>query len=191
MSIAVLVAAKKGAEFDGVVYGGFSGRSALTHSRLHVVRVDGMKLAKDVRKTVSIEGWRRICAVLQAREAINRKDAYAAANCLWTSWRIVARPSIAMLQELTANQMTDRLKDSRLVVWDNMRAEHRDILELGVFCANLKAALFARAALGDLRSCPCCEDPFVPHRPDQDYCSIRCRETFRKRRLRARQRRRK
>jgi hypothetical protein len=89
-----------------------------------------------------------------------------------------------------APEFTRRMKSVRLILWWNLRnsireAEMPERLEAGILCPDQTAALFVRAALGDLRACPCCDNPFLPDRPDQQYCTTACRERFRKRRLRA------
>jgi hypothetical protein len=74
------------------------------------------------------------------------------------------------------------LKSARLVLWWDWRKKK---LRPAVSCPTLKCAQYVAAVLGDLRACPSCDKPFRPDRPDQEYCSIQCRERFRKQRQRA------
>ena len=78
------------------------------------------------------------------------------------------------------------MRSAKVVLWWNLRAER---LEPGILCKDLREAAFVTGALDYLMVCPDCDQPFFPDRPDQQYCSIRCRERFRKRRLRAKTKR--
>ena len=92
-------------------------------------------------------------------------------------------PYVKTAPFMNAAEFTKRMKRCHLVLWLNTKRER---LEPGILCTNLETALFVRGALRDLRACPCCDNPFLPNRPDQTYCSLRCRERHRKRRERAR-----
>jgi len=94
---------------------------------------------------------------------------------------------------LAAAEFTKHMTQTRLVLWvkivpfDHWKpGKRRERLEPGILCPDLDTALYVRAALRDLRVCPCDDNPFLPERPDQIYCSTRCRETFHKRRQRSR-----
>jgi hypothetical protein len=60
-----------------------------------------------------------------------------------------------------------------------------------LYCPTLLSAFYLRALLRSasaesLRICPKCGEPFLQTRPNQDYCSLRCREAHRVARWRAR-----
>jgi hypothetical protein len=95
-----------------------------------------------------------------------------------------------------AGEFTAAMREARLVLW--LRMEHGVIdrrakkvrwkaerIEPGILVPDILTALYVRAALRDLRACPCCNSAFMPARPDQYYCSLRCRETHRQRRRRS------
>jgi hypothetical protein len=153
-----------------------------------------IKLADEIRTTRPQE-WTRIIATLQVRAAINRKDVFGAVKAAADAGQKVAAPEIFYT---LAREQNEHLKGARLVLWEHFQLSKKRVFdlgatklvriwsaEMGVLCPDLTTALFVHAALGNLRLCPCCDKPFEPARPDQHYCSIRCRETFRKRRLRA------
>jgi hypothetical protein len=71
------------------------------------------------------------------------------------------------------------IKSARLVLWFNWK---RKQFQPAIFCKDRKTAMFVRAVLRDMRACPCDDKIFTPERPDQEYCSIACRERYRQRR---------
>lgn len=199
MAIDVLIRAKKDDDRDGWVL--LPGKRSFP-----VVRVQRRRLAEDIRQNLPPKQWNRIIGIFQTRAAINRDDVFAvvkAAAKIRGVDRSNLRPQLTSEDKLFArfgglmsavSFQNEHLKGARLVIWGHSdRKRVRKVeggvmlwsMDLGVLCEDLTTALFVYEALGDLRACPCCGNPFQPFRPDQDYCSVRCRETFRKRRLRA------
>jgi len=78
-------------------------------------------------------------------------------------------------------EMSTHMKRAKFVLWHNWR-EKRFVPAL--YCPDVVTALYALAALRELRACPACDKPFIPIREDQEYCSIPCRERFRQQRRR-------
>jgi hypothetical protein len=168
---------------DGFVY------SDIYAPGVPVVRVIDANLPNNVKRTMGRRAWERVIATFLLRAAHSNHDDFAARNALAKLHGLqlsLLSPKIKYDQSAQfsiAAEFGKAMSSARVILWWNLKA---DRLEPGILCRDLKAALFLRAALGDLRVCPCCDQPFLPDRPDQQYCSILCRERFRKRRLRAR-----
>jgi predicted nucleic acid-binding Zn ribbon protein len=134
--------------------------------------------------------WDDLVALMQLRDAHETGDEYAIANALdklfgtaphiAAVWKRVPRTQLA--PSVLPKEFSDRIASARLVLWWNVKLKR---FQPAIFCEDLKTAMFVRAALRDLRACPSCDMPFRPERPDQEYCSLRCRERFRQRRRRA------
>ncbi len=79
-------------------------------------------------------------------------------------------------------EITRHMKRAKFVLWWNWK---RKRFQPAIFCPDVRTAQYVRAALDQARVCPNDDRPFIPEREDQEYCSIRCRETFRQRRRRS------
>jgi hypothetical protein len=161
-------------------------------------------LFADLRKSMDASDWERIVNTVQLRAALNARDEFKAkdaiAKLLGLSPKleafiltlpkaqrdVLSNPpkSLPDAPIIVAAEFSRQMSATKIVLWLNA---HTTRLEPGILCPDLKAAFFVRVALGKTIVCPCCDKPFKPERPDQEYCSIRCRERFRKRRQRARQ----
>lgn len=83
--------------------------------------------------------------------------------------------------------LTHALRSARLILW---REEKGQRLLPAIYCPDTATALYVRALIRIAGSralliCPNCGNPFLQPRPNQDYCSIRCREAHRVARWRA------
>ena len=159
-------------------------------------------LFEDLKKNVAAGEWERIVNVVQLRAALNNGDDFKAQDARGKLLGLppelqslfvapmpkAQRDLISKVKnnapQIVAGEFSRQMSSTRMVLWLNI---HNDRLEPGILCPDLKGAFFVRVALGKTIVCPCCDTPFKPDRPDQAYCSLRCRETFRKRRQRARQ----
>jgi hypothetical protein len=159
-------------------------------------------LFEDLKKNVAAGEWARIVNVVQLRAALNNGDDFKAQDARakllglppeWQSLLVAAMPKAQRdlisnvknyAPHIVAGEFSRQMSSTRMVLWLNT---HTDRLEPGILCPDLKGAFFVRVALGKTVVCPCCDKPFKPDRPDQEYCTIQCRERFRKRRQRARQ----
>jgi hypothetical protein len=169
----------------GFVYSNFA-------SSISVVRIDDESLLKDVKQP----SWKRALTTIQLRRAHNVHDDFAAKNALAKLHDLPANsfslPKIGydelQAQVTIAAEFSEAMRSAKIVLWLNCGSAQKFVanrLEPAILCTDTKTALFVRAALGDLRACPCCDQPFLPERKDQQYCSIACRERFRKRRFRS------
>ncbi len=180
-TIAVLIRAGKRQLADGMAF------NDLSHAPTRVVIVKDDNLAGDVR-ALDKNAWERIIGILQLRHAHDNGDELAARNAIRKIFGISEKDLAQTIkyQEsahiLSAVEFTKAMKSAKFILWLRLLPER---LEPGILCDDLPTALFVRGALRDLRTCACCDTVFQPERPDQQYCSIRCRERFRKRRLRA------
>lgn len=202
MAIEVLMRAMEGEQEDGFVF--LWGKR--TFPVVRVPRDQNIKkLALDIKKTVKPRQWARFSSAFQARAAINRGDLFAALNGMGGFFNVknLSRQERMLayggLPEHVAREQNRHLRRAQLVMWGRTDPKYRRVfnigdgkklesncpIDLGILCDSPTIALFAYQALNMLRVCPCCNEPFEPTRDDQDYCSMRCRETFRKRRLRA------
>lgn len=194
--LAVLIRGVEGKVADGFAY------SDLFAPSIPVVRVNDENLASDVKRTTGRRAWEQIIAIMQLRRAHSDKDNFRAQKALAKLHGLAPETFSSAIkydesaQFSIAAEFWKRMRSVRLILWWNLRSDPLEAaaglperLEPGILCPDLKTALFVRAALGDLRACPCCDNPFLPERPDQQYCSITCRERFRKRRLRAKSKR--
>lgn len=96
-------------------------------------------------------------------------------------------------ERVLSERLSDMLALVRLVLWWNEK-ERRFLPAL--YCAGgIPDAAFVRLLLSvaagkkalGLRVCPHCSTLFLQGRPDQEYCSIRCREAYRVARWRGKQ----
>jgi hypothetical protein len=90
---------------------------------------------------------------------------------------------------VVAGLVTRELDPVRLVLWWS-----GSCFLPAIWCEDLREAIYvlslpAFAGGKALMVCPRCREVFVQSRPDQDYCSIRCREAYRVARWRAEKRR--
>jgi hypothetical protein len=184
-TLAVLMRADKKAIADGFVF------DSLQHS-YPVVRVKDEQLAADAKRTMDAREWDKAIAAFQLRRAYDDHDDLAARNAVVKLHGLnPAHLSPKIRYDESASivagaEFTLRMTQARFVLWLNIaRVGRGERLEPGLLCAGLDTALYVRGALRDLRACPCCDTPFLPERPDQTYCSLRCRETHRKRRQRS------
>jgi hypothetical protein len=187
-TLAVLVRAAKGEACDGMVFDGM-------HHSFPVARVKDDRLATDAKQSMSGRAWEQAIATFQLRRAYDDGDDLAARNATVKLYELDPAhlsPKIRYDESggiMAGAEFTKRMTQTRFVLWLSMeRIAPRERLEPGLLCPDLETALYVRGALRDLRACPCCENPFLPDRPDQIYCSLRCRETHRKRRSRAKSR---
>ena len=167
-----------------------------------VVVVERDTLAARVKSCVSAKEWDAVVARIQLLHSYYRSDTFGAETAIR---KIVGAASDLPLSKngvedwiasgmgrdatewVAAAEFIKRLAGAtQLILWWDLDREHPNI-QPGILCKDHLTALYVCAALRYTLSCPCCDVPFIPARPDQDYCSIRCRETFRKRRLRANQ----
>jgi len=81
--------------------------------------------------------------------------------------------------------LSHEMSGAHLVLWWNSRKKQ---FLPAIVCPDYKTAMFVRVALKDLRACPDCDKPFIVERPDQEYCSVPCRERHRQRRRRDKKR---
>lgn len=162
---------------------------------------DGSALNKEVRKAMAAE-WPLFIAATQLRaahESGNRYEIDQALRKLLASLFEKSDDASAMRERIaefwsaepwSANAapvnlppaLSHEMSGARLVLWWNNR---RKQFLPAIFCPDYKTAMFARVALKDIRACPDCDKPFVLERPDQEYCSVPCRERHRQRRRRA------
>jgi hypothetical protein len=150
--------------------------------------LNGDKLISAAKKSMG-SNWQRFVATVQIRDGHENGDSYSIRNALsklrgnkfTESWRLtLGLRSFPVLGLPT--DFARAMKRSQIVLWwttDRMR------LEPAIFCETLNTAMYVKAALRYLRACPCCDQPFVPDRPDRQFCTVPCRERFRKRRQRA------
>jgi predicted nucleic acid-binding Zn ribbon protein len=198
--LAILVPAKKGEDTAGAIY-------PYRLMPFGVVCVRTETLGAEVKRATKPRAWNQIVGLLQLLDAHNKGDMLLARSGIIKTcgfdeggFDALLRPTSprnpwkkqmddmcepTKIGILAAEEITKQLKTARLVLWHPWRAGAH-WLEPAVFCPNMETALFVAGALQYVRICPSCGVPFLPARPDQEYCSIRCRETFRKRRLRAR-----
>ena len=91
------------------------------------------------------------------------------------------------LQDTLVKDLCNRLDSVRLVLW---KTQGR--IAPGILCPDISTAFFvhllmsAVGARASLRLCPKCGKIFLQKRADQDYCSVKCRESHRVERWRAR-----
>jgi hypothetical protein len=83
---------------------------------------------------------------------------------------------------LLSFEISKAIQDAKLVLWWN-----GENFKPAIWCPDLKIAFYVRAIMGMFRICLHCGEPFLPERPDQDYCSVAHREAHRVARWRARQ----
>jgi hypothetical protein len=76
--------------------------------------------------------------------------------------------------------LTRELCEAKLVLW---RTQSGTIPAM--YCHDARTAIFVRALIGPVTICPRCDSVFTRKRPDQRYCTIRCREAHRVARWRA------
>jgi hypothetical protein len=81
---------------------------------------------------------------------------------------------------LLSNEVSSAIGAARLVLWWTGHA-----FKAAIWCPERKTAFYACALFGMLHICPHCSQPFLPKRPDQDYCSVAHREAHRVARWRA------
>lgn len=90
------------------------------------------------------------------------------------------------VEQTISLELSRNLYDVRLVMWK----PKKDSLRPGLLCPDIRTAFWILAlwsAVGAKpgpRLCPKCEKLFVQTRPDQDYCSLKCREAHRVKRWR-------
>ena len=80
--------------------------------------------------------------------------------------------------------VTSELADVRIVLW---WCDTWSSFSPALYCPDLATAVMLKGLWGDLRVCPWCTEPFVPGRPDQQYCRPAHREAHRVARWRAKQ----
>jgi hypothetical protein len=164
---------------------------------------EGSKLNKAVRKSMGTT-WNLFIAATQLRDAHEKGDNYEIDTAYQALLAGISPESQsgddrAMIERIAGfwsdpawSNMTapvnlppavaHELESARLVLWWNGRCKQ---FMPAVFCDDYKVAMFVQIALRNLRACPCCDKPFIPDRPDQEYCTVRCREVHRQRRRRA------
>jgi hypothetical protein len=136
--------------------------------------------------------------VLALLGALNKNDQLAIANACELFLNdddplIVAltKASASMNENYPKDELKRRiskhLKGARLVLW-----QKGEQLLPAIYCPHMLCALYVRtlfSAIGARRLaiCPRCGEPFAQERPNQEYCSIRCREAHRVARFRERQ----
>lgn len=81
--------------------------------------------------------------------------------------------------------LTRALRNSRFVVWCSLE-KYRRVLP-ALFCKDLKTAIYAMRIAGPLRFCPNCDLPFVPAAENVIYYPSECRERYRVKRFRWRE----
>ena len=87
-----------------------------------------------------------------------------------------------------AAELSNQLKQVRLVLW-----YRNGRMIPALVCPELSAAFLIRTLMSaaganvGIRLCPNCSRVFLQKRPDQNYCSVRCREAHRVARFRAKQ----
>lgn len=175
----------------------YSGRQTPLKNRSFAVRcLDSKAFMREISKTLKPQKpreWDRLIRTLQARQSLNRRDLFSAVetyglhrNQQPTDEELGVRAG--EVQVAISSEITRYLRGARLVTWAHKQTGPggwlKPVLRIGLLCPNLTSALFAFAVLDELRACKC-GSIFQPSRPDQHYCSIRCRETYRKRTLRA------
>ena len=199
MAVPVIVAAteaqKKARQYDG---------HANFQELLLPVVVLGGEHFPETDCIAAAQAFPDLIALTQLRTALEKQDDYAAHEALEKllaidptadgaqQFRSVPqgkkRVSIIALfapgRVILPRIFTEKVSQARLVLWRRSEKTDKQFWP-AVYCPDLKTALFARAALRDLLCCPSCDKAFRPERPDQQYCSLRCRERFRQRRRRA------
>lgn len=172
--VPVLIPVGPGDKYDGVAnfFGKFDQRVAIV----------GPEHLKSESK--------RFIAATQLRDAHESGDAFsihAALDSFYASEPRIAEvwkraPVERVAPSNLPTEFTEHMARARLVLWWHFK---RKRFQPAVYCPTLRVAQYVLAALRDLRACPFCDKLFVPYRPDQFYCSIHHRESFRKRRQRA------
>lgn len=216
MAIAVLVPTQGRGRIDGFVLPGTIRRYTPHEFiqrpyPVNVTRVRGQTredmrdLVRELKRTLAPRRFERIIGYFQVAEAMKRNDLFTAAS---RAAEVAAKLGLPRATQITVRNISalvnreqnENLKGAWFVVWvrsDRTKSRVFDLgsgvtrrssvsLNPGVLCKDLATAAFVHEALGYLRICPCCSSAFKPDRPDQHYCSTRCRETFNKRRSRAR-----
>lgn len=56
-----------------------------------------------------------------------------------------------------------------------------------LYCSDKKTAVYAMRSVGKLRICPNCEEPFIPGAGNVTYHTVKCREAYRVKRFRWRE----
>jgi predicted nucleic acid-binding Zn ribbon protein len=199
MSLPLLVRATpeqiKRRDYDGLM--NFDPKKPLQPVRIFGADAKGSVRNKAVRQSMT-EVWPLFIAVTQlraARESGNKYEIDQAFRKLLAAqlgddpalreriaefWATTPRVPDAALVNLPP-ALSQEMSAARLVLWWNKR---RKQFLPAIFCPDYRAALFVQVAMKDLRACPDCDKPFIPDRPDQEYCSVRCRERHRQRRRR-------
>jgi hypothetical protein len=116
-----------------------------------------------------------------------RADTVLSAIPPWDTAKVLPlhKPSpLPDLRWLLSCELSEALQEARLVLWWSGK-----VFKAAVFCPSLKIAFYTAALLKMLRVCPHCSEPFIPERPDQDYCSVPHREAHRVARWRLQQKR--
>lgn len=99
------------------------------------------------------------------------------------------------VQLAAGSEMTTRLRRIRLVIWarkePGIGGWPKLALHLGMLCPDIETALCAFSVQRMLLVCPRCKTIFRPDQANQDYCSPKCSENYRKSRNRAKDKERK
>jgi hypothetical protein len=145
-----------------------------------------------------VKKHQRIAALVQLRNAYRAKNERAIAlaltklfpaapilegqnipeNALALAWR---SDLFGAAQEFFPKEISEHMAKIRFVVWWDSR---RKKFQPALYCKTIDEALYALTALGGLFICPTDDNPFLPERKGQQYCSLRCRERFRQQRRR-------
>jgi hypothetical protein len=181
-------------DYDGLT--NFDPKKPLQPVRIFGVDAEGSLRNKAVRQSIAAS-WPLFIAVTQLRAAHEsgnkyeidqafrkmlaaRSDDPALRERIAEFWASTPQVPDAALVNLPP-ALSQEMSAARLVLWWNNR---RKQFLPAIFCPDYRAALFVQVAMNDLRACPDCDKPFIPDRPDQEYCSVRCRERHRQRRRR-------
>ena len=83
---------------------------------------------------------------------------------------------------LLSVEISTVIQDAKIVLWWT-----RNEFKPAIWCPDVKTAFYVHAIMGAFRICLHCSEPFLPQRPDQDYCSVAHREAHRVARWRSKQ----
>jgi hypothetical protein len=161
---------------------------------------EAQQVGQENKKQLSGNTGAEILGVVSVLRAWESDDQIAAKNALLEFRKLRSGEGLAYQVAKRLVQDPDYVPDTlvydvsrqldgvRLVLWKKMPNRK---LGLGLFCPNLGVAFWIHSLLSALgtakgfRICPKCGNVFLQARPDQDYCSIRCRESHRLERWRA------
>lgn len=155
--------------------------------------IDYKAVKREISEQWTLQQCVRFVRTLTARDAIKSGDwsAVLKAYGLNASERMtdVERSAKATKVQLkTTSEISKRLRRARVVMWARQEPGRggwmKTLMGVGLLCPDLTTAAFVLEALDKLRACPRCGELFQPSRPQQKYCSDRCRDTFNKRQQR-------